>query len=256
MNRVILFIFLLFLNAQFVSAQIELGVKAGVNASRSIFDDDYYKQVTTSKYKPGYFVGLVGIFNNSENEKYALQTELVYARIGRKVKNIEEQKPNITINKASYDYLQLPIMFVIRFKQSQFDWYVQLGPQINYWFGGRGTYGVFDPNRQTINEYNYRLNFKEPKDDFDYMNVSDFNRFQLGLSVGAGIVREINETDNMTIGLRYYFGHSYLGVEDGGEIPNASLFDNFESTNQTLELSVAYTFDFYEKMKRIRRELH
>jgi len=233
-----------------VYGQIDLGIRVGANASRSIFDDKVYKSFNNSHYKPGYLAGIVAVFNN-ENDKYALQTELYYSRIGRK---IESEGNTFQENIAAYNYIHLPVMFRMRFKLGYFDWYALLGPQISYWFGGKGEYRVFDNSRQNVFVYDYKINFDEPVQEFGYLNVTDHNSIQLGLSLGVGVLYELNETDRAIIDLRYYFGHSYMGEEEGGEIPNSGIFENFQSTNQSIELSLIYSFDIYNKIKYMRNQ--
>ncbi len=252
MKRKIGLLFLLIGISLSCYSQIELGVRLGANASRSVFDDNVYKKFNDSKYKIGYQAGIVAVFENNKKDKYALLTELYYSKIGRKVSSSGNE---FTANTASYNYLHMPIMFRMRFKTNYFDWYMSVGPQISYWLGGKGVYEVFDPNYQLITSYDYVINFDEPIDDFGYMNMLDeYNRWQLGLSVGTGILLELNDADRIALDLRYYFGHTYLGEKEGGYIPNSGLDDNFESTNQSLELSVMYTFDIYQKARYVKNK--
>ena len=138
------------------------------------------------------------MFENPKNDKYALLTEFYYSSIGRKV---ESSNPSIfTRNIAKYNYLHLPIMFRMRFKFDSFDWYVILGPQVSYWLGGKGTYDILDGSRDVVNSYDYKINFGEPINDFGYMNMSDVNRFQLGLSLGLGWYYELNDADRIAAG--------------------------------------------------------
>lgn len=242
-------------------SQIELGVKLGANASRSIFENAEYNRYTNSKFKIGFQGGIVAIFENPDNDKYALQTELYYAKIGRKVEsdNFFESNNNnygFTTNVAEYSYINLPVMFRMRFDAKGFDWYLVAGPQLSYWLGGKGAMHVLDASRENkIDIYNYKINFDEPKAELEYMDVHDANRIQVGLTVGLGWHYELNDADRLAAGIRYYFGHSNMGIFDGGEIGGGSgRFDNFESVNHSLELSVFYTFDIYMKTRAIRKK--
>lgn len=234
------------------SAQIEVGIKLGSNVAKSVFDDEGYNRFNTSKYSIGFQGGFIFVMENPKNDKYALQTELYYSQIGRKVES--SNRHDFTTNTAKYHYLHLPVMFRMRFKTQAFDWYLILGPQVSYWLGGKGVYEVLDASRDVINSYNYRINFGEPLMEDDKMNITDANRIQIGLNIGLGWYHELNDTDRIAAGIRYYFGHSYMGEYDGGEIPFLGRYDNFESINQWLELSVFYAFDIYQKTRVIRKK--
>jgi len=249
-NRFIFFV-LFFLICSFSHAQVEVGLRVGANESRSVFDNEVYKKFNKSKYKAGYLVGIVAVFENPKKEKYALQTEIYFSKMARRIKSSGN---DFTENTAFFNYLHLPILFRVRFQYEYFDWYLILGPQISYWLGGEGVYDVYDPNYNLVNSYDYKINFDEPVEEFGYMNVSDFNKIQLGLSIGGGLLFELNDADRIAVDLRYYFGHTYLGVNDGGYIPFTGLTDNYESTNQSLELSVIYTFDIYQKLRYVKNK--
>ncbi len=248
-RSLVLFIFLLPGVSGF--CQIEMGLRLGANVSRSVFDSDTYKKFNPSKFKIGYQAGVVFVFENPKMEKYALQTEFYYSTIGRK---IDSRANDFTENIATYRYIHWPMMFRMRFKSQGFDFYALLGPQVSYWFGGKGVYKVYDPNYRLTATYDYKINFDEPIQDYGYMNVSEYNRLQLGITFGGGVLYEINDVDRVAFDLRYYIGHTFLGIENGGYIPFKGLEDNFESTNHSIELSVIYTFDIYDKLRHMRNK--
>ena len=252
MYRVLFLPIIFFVLSFSAYGQIEMGVKIGPNLSRSVFDDPEYKSFTRSRFRPGFQGGLVFVFENPKNDKYALQTEIYYSQIKRKV--VSEYN-HFSGNSAKYDYLHWPLMFRIRFKSEGFEWYAVLGPQVSYWLGGHGQMDRFDPSSGGVS-YPYKINFKEPIDEFDRLNATDVNRFQLGLTAGVGWYYEINDSDRLAASLRYYFGHSYMGKRQGGEIPHLGYFENYESINQALELSVIYTLDIYQKARFMRKKFY
>ena len=250
MKRCLVF-FIVLCSSFMAFGQVEIGLRVGANASRSIFDDDVYKEFQDSKYKLGFLGGIVAIFENNKNDKYALQTEFYYSKIGR---HVVSSGNTFAENTATYDYLNLPVMFRMRFKYQYIDWYLLFGPQLNYWLGGKGVFDTYDGSRDVINSYSYKINFDEPIDDIEYINMASTNRLQLGLSVGIGLLYEINDADRVALDLRYYFGHTYMGERQGGEIPVLGLTDNFESTNQSLELTLIYTVDIFTKIRYMKNK--
>ncbi len=237
-------------------SQVEMGLRLGANVSRSTFDNDIYKKFTNSNLKFGKLLGgIVFVFENPKKDKYALQTEFYVEQIGRNVK-VNGSFGDFTLNRAVYNYIHWPMMFRMRFKSSGFDFYALLGPQVSYWLGGKGVITRYDQSRNTYNKYDYKINFGEPIDDFGNMNMVDFNRWQLGISLGGGALYEINDVSRVAIDVRLYLSHTYMGTKESGVIPKLGFTDNFESTNQVLEVSVIYTFDFYQMIKYAKNKYH
>jgi len=225
-------------------AQIYFGFKAGANATKVSFENEVYQKFYDSKIKPGFDVGAVFLIENKE--KYGLYTEFLYSVKG---KSVVSHANDYETNIATYQYLDFPVMFRMKFKQSKFDWFLQLGPQISYWMGGDGAFEVYDPNRDVFITYEYKINFGEPQATSDYMNVEDANRVQLGLALGGGLIWDFKSGNYISMDMRFTFGHTYMGGYESGNIPNIGLTDNFEHTNNVLSISAVYYFDIMEKMR-------
>ena len=225
-------------------AQLYFGFKGGVSASKAYFDSEVYQKFYTTKIKPGYTVG--GVFLIENKEKYGLYTEFLYSVEG---KSVESHANDYETNEASYQYLEFPILFRVKFKQTKFDWFLQLGPEISYWLGGNGAFEVYQPDRDIITTYEYTLNFGERQNTSDIMNVEDANRVQLGLAMGGGFIWDLNNGNYISLDMRFSFGHTFMGGYESGSIPNIGLTDNFEHTNNTLSISAVYYFDIMEKIR-------
>lgn len=225
-------------------AQTYFGFKAGVNASKAYFDSEVYQKFYTTKIKPGYTVG--GVFLIENKERYGLYTEFLYSVKG---KSVESRANDYETNIASYQFLDFPIMFRVKFKQKKYNWFLQLGPEISYWLGGKGAFEVYQPDRDIIVTYEYTLNFGERQNTSDIMNVEDANRVQLGLALGGGFIWDLNNGNHISFDMRFSFGHTFMGGYESGSIPNIGLKDNFEHTNNTLSISAVYYFDIMEKIR-------
>jgi len=225
-------------------AQLFFGLKAGANATNISFESDVYKKFYDTNYKPGFTAGAVFLIENKE--KYGLYTEFLYSVKG---KSIDSHANDYETNNAYYHYLDFPIMFRIKFKQPKFNWFLQLGPELSYWLGGKGAFEVYEPDRDVYTSYEYTVNFGEQKNTSDYLNVEEANRMQLGLAIGGGVTWDLKNGNYISLDLRYTFGHTYMGAFEGGSIPNIGLVDNLEHTNNVASISAVYYFDIMEKIR-------
>lgn len=225
-------------------AQTFVGIKAGANATLAKFESDVYEKFYDVNFKPGFTAG--GVFLIENKEKYGLYAEFLYSMKG---KSVDSHANNYVSNVAKYHYLDFPILFRMKFNQPKYDWFLQLGPELSYWLGGKGTMRVYDPNRDQITDYDYTLNFGEPINSSDYMNVQDANRLQVGLALGGGMVWKLENGNYVSLDIRYTFGHTYLGEFESGIIPNIGREDNFEHTNQVASISAVYYVDIMEKIR-------
>ncbi len=232
-------------------AQLFAGFKAGGNATWPSFNDDAYKRFHTSSVKPGFSAGTFFIIENEK--KYGLYIGASYALKGKKVKSTQNE---YEVNEATYNYLDFPVLFRVKFKSQYFEWYLNGGPMISYWLGGHGKYSVYDPNYAVVNTYNYKINFNEPQFDSETLNVSGEERVQFSFAFGGGIIWPLKKADFLALDFRFDLGHTFLGKSDGASIPQIGLEDNFEYTNNVLNVSLVYMIDIYEKVKFIKRSLH
>lgn len=224
--------------------QTYFGFRAGLNASKASFDNEVYKDFYKTKIKPGFTVGALLLFENKE--KYGLYTEFNYSLRG---KSIESSANDYETNKAMYHFLEIPVLFRVKFKKPKYDWFLQLGPEIKQWLGGKGTFEVYEPDRDIITAYNYTINFLEPRTTSDYMNVKAPNLLQLGLSIGGGLIWDMKNGNYVSFDMRFTIGHTFMGGYESGSIPNIGLVDNFEYTDNVLSLSAVYYFDILEKIR-------
>ncbi len=225
-------------------SQSYLGLKAGVNATRAAFGDSEYKDLHSSQYKPGFTGGMVYIMHNEKN--FGLTAEVTYSQKGKYIKSDDNVYET---NKATYHFIDIPVMFRYKFKQRRFDWYVQLGPELNFWMGGKGTFSVYEPDRDIIIDYDYKIDFGNKEFASDIMNVENPNRTQIGVAMGGGMSWDLENGNNLALDFRFSLGNTYMAGPEGGSIPGLGLVDYFQFSNNVLSLSAIYYFDILEKAK-------
>ena len=186
-------------------AQTYFGFKAGVNATQASFENENYKKFYDTKIKPGFTAGAIFLIENKDI--YGLYAEFLYSVKG---KSVVSHANDYETNVATYQYLDFPVMFRVKFKQPKFNWFLQLGPEFSYWLGGKGVFEVYDPNRDVIINYEYKINFGEPQNTSDYMNVEEANRMQLGLAFGGGFIWELENANYISLDLRFSLGHTFM----------------------------------------------
>jgi hypothetical protein len=226
--------------------QAFFGVKAGANVNKHSFDHEVYKRYYDTKFSPGYAGGLVFLYENKG--RFGLYTEFLYSQKGKSV-SVQHNADDYVTNVADYQYFDVPIMFRIKFEQPKFDWFLQLGPELNYWLGGKGVFEVYDPNRDEITSYEYKINFGETQGSSGYLNVEEGNRLQIGLALGGGFIWELENANYISLDLRFSLGNTYIGGYRASSIPNIGLVDNLEYTNNVLSVSAVYYFDILEKLR-------
>lgn len=224
------------------NAQIYLGLKAGVNVSKANFNNENYKKFYDTKLKPGLTAG--AIFLMETKKQFGLYTEINYSVKG---KSIVSHANDYETNNARYHSIDIPVMFRLKFQQPKFSWFLQCGPEVSYWLSGSGVLGVYDPNRDIITDYAYKINFGKPETSSDYMNVDEANHIQLGFALGGGLVWDLNNANYISFDMRLSLVQSFMGGYESGSIPNIGHVDNFEHNNNVLAVSAVYYFDIMEK---------
>lgn len=229
-------------------AQLRLGPKAGVQLGRTVYDGEDYRQAYSSAFKPGMQIGAV--LNYKVNHLYSLHTELFFSQKGKRSKS-KTNEVEYTFHKALYNYLDLPLLLRLSKHKSmgqyKLEFYLNVGPSINYWLGGGGTIENSEYIALTGSSRNrYAVVFEEPaKGDFQKTYIEDANRMQMSLDFGGGVIFDLGGGKAIMVDLRNSFGlgKTYMGKEGSGNYGIYSYTDNFESVNHVFGLSVTYLMD-------------
>lgn len=205
----------LFLSNQTSNAQVEVGLKGGLNMSAwdwstglKLSEVDFgditdgttsaYGDLEDAKYKPGFHVGAYAMFDLGF---FTIMPEVLYSQKGSK--NFTTEADLVTPLSAHLHYVSVPIMFGLQ----PFDaFHIQFGPQFGY------------------------LAAAKYKSDNQNAKVNDFyESFEIGLGIGV----MFDWSGRANIGLRYTHG---LGALQ--EYTPAGLTESLKLQNRTLQLSV------------------
>jgi len=182
------------------------------------------------------------VMNVKVSDIFSLQTELLYQE---NRKHIESELLGDWL-KERYRYLSLPALIRVTFPMGHNEIYVNAGPNISYWLGGKGEImhsEVYDFDLETLK---YEIIFGGRTDDYRYV-VDSPNRFQLGLDIGMGAVFPLG-AKYLMVDLRFTAGHTNMVKKEVKYLPLSFYEDNLLHSQQVLSLSLAYilNFDFHE----------
>ncbi len=244
----VLFIFcilLLFNNP--ARAQFRLGALGGVSVSRFVYEDEGFRDSYSSRFKTGYHAGVM--LNYKVSPLYSLHTELSFLKKGINVRNRTEFGE--MQNKAEYYYISVPAL--LRFSKHKYisaqhvEFYVNIGPEVNYWLGGQGvleaagTDGFFQGETLA-----YKVAFSEQQRAGNYMMVADPSRIQMAVAAGGGVIFDIGRFQNFAFDLRGSFGlgKSFHGKQEGGDYGLPLYAENLEGGHHTLTITASWFHSF------------
>ena len=217
-----------------------IGAKAGPLVSWANFGDKDDKEEFKHKPVPGFYGAGLVIFPLKNN--YSLQTEFGFSQQGRKITFNEGN----WVNKATYYFLDgsmaLRRSFNIHFGPNvPAEWFIDIGPRINYWLAGHGTINAGG-------SYDYTIVFdKMPEEpngpDFDKMYIVDENRWLFGIDIGVGFKAPLKSNKSLLTELRFTSGHTYFGTPYSASNRTLGFTDNLRSNQKTISLTVAYLLD-------------
>ncbi|MBL0763830.1 outer membrane beta-barrel protein [Marivirga atlantica] len=234
-------------------AQFYIGPKAGARLSwfeYEDFDTEAYKKEPSF----GYNVGVSTAFK--VRKRIFLECDVLYSNQKKIVKGVIDQRLK---NKATYHYLNLPILYKVDFSQSLWDrnfkWYMGAGPNINLWLGGKGSLKAVELFEESIDKLNYEISFEEYPEDpvLGLLYVPEANRVQLGLIFSSGLKFEPAPGQTLNVELQFQWGHSVMANQEalfGGVF---AYQDDFRTKAHSVQLSVSYMFDIITKGKKEKR---
>jgi len=240
----LLLILFLALGNHYSDAQILIGTKVGARMTWLSFEDDARDEFFESKPHFGYSGGLATAFK--VKKRFFLHVDFMYTRKGKRIKGKDDPALN---NEAVYHYFSVPILYRVDFKSqikgTEFKWFAGVGPNIDYWWKGKGSISSSELEEDDIDKMNYKLDFDYdpslPEDEVLY--VEGPNRLQFGLMFAAGLVFEPVPKQTVIVEFRFEWGHSFLAKGSSSYSNLRGYQDDFQARNQGLQLSVSYLFD-------------
>ena len=176
------------------SRETQFGVKAGLNLS-NLYTSDASGSDLLVGFNFGFFDKL------PLTNEVAIQPEFYVSTKGGSV----TYKGLLLDGTAKFNltYLEVPVLLTVNVTPS---FNLQFGPYVAYLLDGKVT------NVANVSIFNYEQN----------LNVNDYNRFDAGLAVGAGI-----DVGSVTVGARYNYGLTKVGktktfLGSSYTVPNAN----------------------------------
>jgi Outer membrane protein beta-barrel domain len=184
-NFRIMFALLIITTVQQVRAQetkngAKFGVKGGVN-----FSNLYTEDVSDENVLVGYHVGLTAKLPITDF--LSIQPELLYATKGAELTYNNAFATGTA--KFALNYIEIPLLAVINVNKNI---NIHAGPYVAFLIDGKVT------NQSNVNAFNFE----------DNLSKDDFNRFDAGLSIGAGV-----DVESFSFGVRYNYGLQKVGKE-------------------------------------------
>ncbi len=170
---------------------VRVGGKAGVTLSSMSFSPS-----VSQKMLPGIIAGVT--FSYAEEKIFGLKAELNIEQRGWK-EDFEEQSTLFSYSRK-LTYIQLPLLTHISFGSPKFKGYFDLGPEISYMIGSSISSNFDHMNYQNIPNFPILNRMNEQM----VMDVK--NKFDYGISAGAGIEWRVNRCHAVSLEGRFYYG--------------------------------------------------
>lgn len=248
------------------SAQYWFGPKIGLNYINPIYQDKTIEDDLDVDDDFDINVGFA--LNYAATDVYSIYGEVIYERVNRNLQSKFSNSANpITIqSNTTNQFITIPLMLRVSLGKAPFHYYVNGGPKVSYWLGGKGEYLLpsfqeevaLDPvagNGSPLQPLEYKLTFNSNRDnEEDVLLVSEPNRFQFGLVVGTGILFDLLSGSRLMLDFRYTFGHSNMGFDSEEDVwfvhKDDNYVESFEYSLNIASISVAYLFEYDTGFKR------
>lgn len=238
---------------QFSAAQImRVGVKAGPQMSWVANNDPKYEPIASVRPATGFHAGFVMGFK--VKDRYFLNLETMYSQKGKIVRGKEDSELH---DKVVYHHLDIPVLFSMHFKgklsdNREFKWYLNAGPTVSYWLGGKGTIKAGDLIENGLSELKYKMVFGERPEEHDasLVYINNANRWQFSMSIGGGLLLEPVDKQKVLLDFRYDIGHTRMGSPTGADYLLPALYDdNLKARHKVLRVSLIYLMEFTSDKK-------
>jgi hypothetical protein len=222
------------------SQKYSIGLKAAPNLTIARYRDSDLKDQLDPSFVFGYTVGAQIKF--PLKDRYSFFTEVGFARKGRNTQFDLDGR-----NKGIYYFLDASMALRKSFKVKLFkdiptSMFINVGPNIAYWLGGRGTL-TYDPGGSG----RYDIVFdQEPTSDFTKYYYNNVNRWLFGLDIGVGGDAPLLRKQKIYSEFRVTLGQTQLGKKNSTTSielvprPNDSLLCNLIA----LQFQLTYTLEF------------
>ncbi|MEO9484480.1 MAG: outer membrane beta-barrel protein [Ekhidna sp.] len=249
----------------FSFGQYWFGPKVGVSYIDHVYQDKTYER---DSFNVDSDVNMQFGFalSYSATDRYSVYGEILYERIGKTLRDKGTNGESVYSNMTNH-FISVPVMLRITLGKVPFHYFVNGGPRLSYWVGGKGTHDlaafeeflIDDDGNPIVVDYKLRFNSDNASpDDFSTAYVSQPNRLQFGLALGGGVYFDLASGGRLMIDFRYTWVHSNMATNTGNDINliRGSSGDldfyreNLEYYNNIATVGVAYLFGYNSDLKR------
>ncbi len=218
----------------FVMAQVEVGVKAGLNLSTISWKDDAGKNITGTKRLPGFHVGMT--FDIPVAPDFYIQPGVLFTTKGGELRNdawfhywpTEDSYYEDEYTRLSPYYIEVPFNFLYKPQLGMGNLVFGAGPYVAYGLGGRYK-DKFDGNTTSG-----KLEFINDWDD--QSSNTDINPYGKPLDFGLNVLGGYEFANRLSVQLNAGLGLANIEPNTAGRKPDASM------KNSTVGISVGYKF--------------
>jgi hypothetical protein len=226
-----------------IAQKFSYGLKAGILGVYTNFPE---QDSLRSGIKPGFNVGGLIIF--PLKKEYSFTAEGGFSQQGRSW----TYKPNDSKWTSTYHFIDLSMAlrksFQLKlFKDVPSTWFVNIGPNINYWLTGKGRFvpghGSGFPSGST---QDLKVVFDQtPSTAYHTLYINNENRWLFGLNIGFGFNMTTTRYQKFVTELRMTWGQTYLGQKNSESLYNLSANGNMslKCNLKVINLSVGYILD-------------
>ncbi len=237
--RSVVFLALSAISLGAAAQKFSLGLKAGVLGVYTNFPDS--SDTMKTAIKPGF--SAAGFISFPLKKNYSFQAEGGFSQQGRSYK----YGPNGDKWSGTYQFVDLAMTlrknFKLRIKKDiATNWFVNVGPNINYWLSGTGSLIPYIGIHQ---HYALALD-ASPGPMYTKIYVTNINRWLYGLNIGIGFSAVTRKNQKIVTEIRLTWGQTYLGRRDSEYVNGVAGIRNelnLKSNLKVLNLSVGYVLD-------------
>lgn len=250
-RSLILFILLAF--ASVSKAQYWFGPKIGTHVVSHRYQLSEYKS-DSFQINPDLRWQIGFALTYAASERYSVHTEINFERIGRTLRNNENDFPIVT-SRLTSSFITVPLMLRFNFGAPPVHFYLNGGPKISFWLGGRGKIAdldEFEEFRSDDPQVEYRLAFSDRNrrpddpdtDEIGIFQLQNGNIVQYALTIGGGALFDLRRGQRLMLDIRFSYGHSNMGFNENVDFTFDTYEENFEYTHDMLSVSLGYMFEF------------
>jgi hypothetical protein len=116
------------------------------------------------------------------------------------------------ISNTYNNFLTIPLMLRVNFGSIPVHFYVNAGPKVSLWLGGKGKIDLDELVENSVDPIKYSYVYRQSAAKGNRkLAIRDANRIQYALTAGGGMYLDLRNGSRFMIDLRQSWGHSNMG---------------------------------------------